>query len=304
MKIIHISDLHLNTSLRNSHLEEIKSILNFISKESFDHLIISGDLTDNADSQDFEKNNLLRSDRLSLMPGNHDIYGGIVTPDDIFTFHEKCQKINYHLRLNEFYIYFFETFENCVYRNDYYPYAKLIEDVLIVAMNSVMPYSKVGNPFASNGSVSLDQYNEVIKILEENSFAKRKLLFTHHHFNKIESLKTGGLHNVWHNVEKQTIKLKKKNRLFNMFRNHNVDLVLHGHYHKSEEYYRKGTRFLNAGATIKDNGRKTVQINYIEITKEKISVEIKKNDLRSSGEIQDPVNQSIKDSGYPEIILQ
>ena len=311
MKIIHISDLHLNTYFKNSHLEEIKFILNFIAKENFDHLIISGDLTDNADSQDFEilrdlfkRKDLLRGDRLSLMIGNHDVYGGIVTPNDIFTFHEKCEKINYHLRLNEFYLYFFETFENCAYRNDYYPYAKKFGDLLIVAMNSVMPYSKVRNPFASNGSVNLEQYNEVIKILEEFSSVKRKLIFTHHHFNKIKSLRTGGLYNVWNNIEKQTIKLKKKKRLFNMLRKYNVDLVLHGHYHKSEEYYRKGIRFLNAGATIKDSPRKTIRINIIEISKEKISVDIKKLDLNSHRGVYYPVNKTITGPEYPRIILQ
>lgn len=311
MKIIHISDLHLNSFYKNSHLEEIKFILDYITKENFDHLIITGDLTENADQQDFEilrnlfrKHNLLKGDRLSLMIGNHDVYGGIITPDDIFTFHEKCEKINFHLRFNEFYLYFFEAFENCVYRNDYFPYAKLIDDVLLVAMHSVMGYSKVKNPFASNGIVSLDQYTEITKILDQYSFIKRKLIFTHHHFNKIVSMKTSSLHNVWQNIEKQTLKLKKKNRLFNLFKKYNIDIVLHGHYHKSVEYFRKGTRFLNAGATIKDNPRKSVKINFIDITKEKLSVEIKKIDMQTPKTIFKSANQIIKDSPDSALILQ
>ncbi len=76
-------------------------MLDLITRQNFDHLIITGDLTDNTDVQDlgilrdiFRKYNLLRGDRLSLMIGNHAVFGGITTPDDIFTFHEKCEKIN------------------------------------------------------------------------------------------------------------------------------------------------------------------------------------------------------------------
>lgn len=310
MKIIHISDLHLNSFYRNSHLEEINYILGYIANEKFDHLVITGDLTDNADPGDFEilrdlfkKYNFLNGDRLSLMIGNHDVYGGITTPDDIFTFNDKCQNINHHLRFNEFYLYFFEAFENCVYRKDYFPFAKLFGEVLIVAVNSVMEYSKVKNPFASNGMVSLDEFKELNKILDNYSFAGRKIIITHHHFNKIQSIKTGGLQDVWRNIEKQTLKLKKKQRLFNLFNKHNIDIVLHGHYHKSEEYYRKGLRFLNAGATIKDNTRKSVQINFLEINKEKLTVEIRKIDLRREQTFKHAAVRSIRNSPDSELIL-
>ena len=311
MKIIHISDLHLNSYYKNSRLEEINFILGFISREKFDHLIITGDLTDNADYKDFEilrnlfkKYDLLRGDRLSLMIGNHDIYGGITTPDDIFTFHQKCEKINYHLRLNEFYLHFFETFENCSYRNDYFPYVKIFEDILILAVNSVMEYSKIKNPFASNGKISLNQYLEISDILEENSFLKRKVIFTHHHFNKIDSAETVGLQNVWRNIEKQTLKLKNKTRLFNLFKEHNIDLVLHGHYHKSCEYTRKGIRFLNAGATIIDNISNQVNLNYINIDRDSLTIEIKKIDMNNPETIRKSSGRVLTDFQNSGLILQ
>lgn len=48
MKIAHISDLHLNTYYRDSHLKEIRLILKYCSDAGIDHLFITGDLTDNA----------------------------------------------------------------------------------------------------------------------------------------------------------------------------------------------------------------------------------------------------------------
>ena len=81
MKIAHISDLHLNT------------IYSYSLENKADHLVITGDLTDNASEKDFEilrnlfrKNGLLNSERLSLVIGNHDIFGGLQSAEEIFFF--------------------------------------------------------------------------------------------------------------------------------------------------------------------------------------------------------------------------
>jgi len=59
--------------------------------------------------------------------------------------------------------------------------------------------------------------------------------------------------------------------LFNEF---NVDLVLHGHLHESKEYYRKGIRFLNAGATLKNEKENSVKVNYVRLLKKEIKIDI------------------------------
>jgi predicted phosphodiesterase len=53
-----------------------------------------------------------------------------------------------------------------------------------------------------------------------------------------------------------------------------VDLVLHGHLHESREYYRKGIRFLNAGATLKNEKKNSVKVNYVRLLKEEIIIDI------------------------------
>ena len=69
------------------------------------------------------------------------------------------------------------------------------------------------------------------------------------------------------------MKLRNKRRLFNLFNEFDVDIVLHGHVHESKEYFRKGVRFLNAGATIKNNHNLAI-VNYLHLHKGKIDIDI------------------------------
>jgi predicted phosphodiesterase len=69
------------------------------------------------------------------------------------------------------------------------------------------------------------------------------------------------------------MKLRNKRRLFNLFNEFNVDVALHGHVHESKEYFRKGVRFLNAGATIKNNHHSVI-VNYLYLSKGKINIDI------------------------------
>jgi predicted phosphodiesterase len=95
----------------------------------------------------------------------------------------------------------------------------------------------------------------------------------HHHFNKLKLHSKSTFGSLWGNIEKQTMKLRNKRRLFNLFNEFNVDVVLHGHVHESKEYFRKGVRFLNAGATIKNNHHSVI-VNYLRLSKGKININI------------------------------
>lgn len=285
MLIAHISDLHINTFFNDSILKRVNFLLKEISESKADHLIITGDITDNASERDLaifskllKKYGYLDGEKLSIIIGNHDIFGGVQKAEDIFSFPDKCKLINYNSKLNYFLSFFTEAFNNCFYLStkNCFPFAKKLDNVLLTGLNSIAPYSKLANPFGSNGEVDAGQLGELVDIFNnQNTDVKFRIVLIHHHFNKLKNESKSTFGNLWANIEKQTMKLRGKRRLLNLFRQYKVDVVLHGHIHESKEYERKGIRFLNAGATIRNN-KDHVQLNYLRIGKNKIDIEIER----------------------------
>jgi 3',5'-cyclic AMP phosphodiesterase CpdA len=275
MKIAHISDLHINAGTRNSNLEEVKILLKHANKYNVDHLVITGDISDDSHYEDFEelrelldKYDFLSSERLSIVVGNHDIFGGIQSAEDILHFPERCKHTEYETKILEFNAFFQEAFDNCVFKsnNNSYPFAKIFNDVLIIGMNSTHKYSPFKNPIASNGGVDAYQLLEVKKILDNyNENIRHRLILIHHHFNKIALQPQNFVKSIWKQIEKQTMKLRKRKRIINFFAENKIDLVLHGHLHNSEEYKRKNVRFINAGASIKNESFEDLYLNIIKI---------------------------------------
>ncbi len=285
MKIAHISDLHLNTLFTDSNLKKIKKLLSYINLQNPDHLVITGDLTDNADESDLRiirkllfKNNFLDGRRCSIIPGNHDIYGGPQKAEDLFTYPERCRKTDYSQTVSLFNNSLIELFDGCTYKseNNFYPFAKLIGEVLIIGTNSNAEYSRFRNPFASNGEIPLGQFNEITDILKKyRSSVDKVIILIHHHFHRLKS-RSSSIAGLWQNIEKQTMKLKNKKRLFILFNLYKVDIVLHGHIHRSDEYYRKGIRFLNGGASVKGISDKSARVNFLYINSNFIETELHK----------------------------
>ncbi len=273
MKIAHIADLHFTTFFKENNLSQIEKILRYAIDSGCDHIVITGDLTDNADKKDFRilrnlfgELDLLDSSKLSIIIGNHDIFGGVQTAEDVIKFPGKCSRINYQRKIKEFYNYFPELFQTCINFDEkrIFPFAKILDNYVLVGLNSIAKYSKITNPFASNGKINNRQIIEMQKIFERFADHK-KIVLVHHHFNKIKTSEGSAL-NLWQNIEKQTMKLRKKKKLLNIFRQFGVELVLHGHYHESSKYRRKGIFFSNAGASLKGNIKDELNINMVDIT--------------------------------------
>lgn len=285
MKIAHISDIHLNTLFTDSNLRKIKKLLAYINLQNPDHLVITGDLTDNADESDLRiirkllsRYDFLDGRKCSIIPGNHDIYGGPQKAEDLFTYPERCRKTDYNEVVSVFNNSLLELFDGCVYKSErnLYPYAKIIDSTLIIGVNSNTEYSRFKNPFASNGEISLSQFNEITEILNSyRSSVDKVIMLIHHHFHKLKS-NSSSIAGLWQNIEKQTMKLRNKKRLFNLFNQFKVDMVLHGHIHRSDDYFRKGIRFLNGGASVKGLSDKAARVNFLYITKNNIETELHK----------------------------
>lgn len=284
MKIIHISDLHLCNSFKRTNISRVKSLLRHVSELGAAHLVITGDISDNADSKDFrilkkilQAYNLYSSEKTTIIPGNHDIFGGVQKAEDIPNFPSKCKNVNYNEKVNIFFENFKELYENTYFPDSGspFPFAKPLDGVVLLGMNTVDKYSKFKNPLASNGKVHRKQFDSLVEILTAKSFGNyRKIVLSHHHFYKncheVKSSESA----IWNKIEKYTMKLRGKRRLLNAFSSAGVELVLHGHSHDMKEYNRRGITFLNAGSSIESIASGKGQMMIINITGEGMSTKI------------------------------
>lgn len=298
MKIAHLSDLHLCGAFKRQNISKTRKILKYAVEKGFDHLIITGDISDNSDRKDYlilrrmlENFNLLDSEKTSIVIGNHDIFGGVQKAIDVVNYPAKCLQTDYQLKVKEFGEYFKELFEG-VYRpasDSVFPYAKKLGDLVLIGVNSIDNYSRLKNPFASNGRVLKDQYDGMIKILKNKEFdGLQKCILIHHHFykNNIEATASNSI--LWNKIESIALKLRGKKKLLKAFTENDVIAVFHGHSHELKEYYRKKIRFFNAGATVDNADNTKASIFFTEINNGHIESELK------TIEILPPVTQSVK----------
>ena len=275
MKIAHISDLHICSKFKRNNISKTKKLIRHALEKGADHLVITGDLSDNAQEKDFlilrkilQTYKLLSSDKTSIVIGNHDIFGGVQTAHDVINFPSKCINTNYSEKVEEFVKYFEELFENAVFasKEKFFPYAKVIGDVALFGFNSIDKYSKLKNTFASNGHVAKTQREDFQNLLSNGQFAdKAKIALVHHHFYKNSSESKSSESSLWNKVESFTMKLRGKKKMFNLFKENGISLVLHGHSHEIKEYTRKGIRFLNAGASVENETENEAGLFFIEV---------------------------------------
>ncbi|MGA9121041.1 MAG: metallophosphoesterase, partial [Bacteroidota bacterium] len=250
--LAHISDLHLSPEYRRQNIQGVRRLLDFLATQPIDHIVITGDIAANADRRDFalarmllSSHGLLDASRTTIIPGNHDIFGGVHTAEDILEFPSRCRKTNVELALEDFTKSFAELFQGCAIggKGHPYPFVKDLGPVVLIGLNSVADYSVVKNPLGSNGQVTESQILKVREYLESGlPKEKTRIVLVHHHFNKADKPATGVLGGMWGSLEQQTMKLRKKRSLLEFFQKEQIDLVLHGHLHVSSSYTRKGIR--------------------------------------------------------------
>lgn len=252
-KIAHISDTHI------SYSDDIKQtgkklidVLRDIKKRECDHIVITGDLADNPVLEDFlyikeilSHFELLDSGRLTVVPGNHDIFGGAPNGKMFFTFPLTCKEIDYDEKLNLFIDTFKETFPS----NNSYPFSKVIGNTAFIGINSVDAWSEDKNPEGSNGRISKEDFAKVKKLLSSPEIKdKYKIILIHHYFNKMKVTEEYPAHTLWLKVVNRKMKLYGKKELEKLFKKSKVSLVLHGHSHVNSIYNIEKVTYVNGSA--------------------------------------------------------
>jgi 3',5'-cyclic AMP phosphodiesterase CpdA len=281
LKICHLSDLHLCG--QNKFERRTAKALYHALNMGVDHIVITGDIVHYPNRYDyriarrlFQEFGLLNNQKLSLTIGNHEIYGGVQFLREMISFPLKSLKVDYKAKLSEFLDYFPEAFENTIKISDEFPFpfAKILGDWVLVGINSTTSYS-ISNPLASNGKVSEEQLKALETLLKNLECGnRRKIVMIHHHFCEFRELRVGNdLLNV-RRIEMETLKLHNQKPLLAILADNGVELVLHGHVHKSIKYFKRGIQFSNAGGAIDGWNPHLLSVNLITIEGSTIEINI------------------------------
>lgn len=297
MRIIHLSDLHISKDFKRDNIKKFKACLKYISQFSFDHLVITGDLSENGKPDEYKiirqilkSYDLLDSAKVSIVIGNHDIFGGVHRATDIIDFPRRCKNVDYELQIANFIYCFEELFADCqfVSPNKFFPYYKDLGEIGIIGINSIDTYSKIRNPMASTGKVYSDQLDDIQKLCSENIWRnQRRLVLIHHHFYKNKFEATSPQNKVWNKIESYNLRLRTKKKTMKLLKECGINLVLHGHSHEVIQYSRKGINFLNAGGSI-ENEKNNSSFFVIEFTKDECNI-----DLQQIGSKKLPINVAV-----------
>jgi 3',5'-cyclic AMP phosphodiesterase CpdA len=228
MRIAHISDLHIldlagvrpgrfanrrliggvNLMLRRRgqyRADILERLIEDILREGVDHVALTGDLSNLALEPEFERVfHLIKLlggyDRVSVVPGNHDYYtGGAIAA-----------------RRFEKYFHGFMYAGYSDLKTVFYPYSKVLGDVLLVGLNSACHTT----PPMAYGTLSAKQLDATDKILASPRFRNlRKVVLLHHTLHR----------RSWHT--EATTRLVNRENLLRVLMRNRVDLALYGHDH-------------------------------------------------------------------------
>jgi 3',5'-cyclic-AMP phosphodiesterase len=299
MRIAHLSDLHLCSRFKRENISKTSKLIRYALNNGAEHFVVTGDISDNANSTDFnafrnilKKFGLFSSDKTTIVVGNHDIFGGPQAAADLIKFPRKCINTDYNRKVYNFVNHFKELFENTYRQTDevFFPFVKVLDKVVLIGLNTIDFYSRLKNPFASNGHVSKIQRKHFSQLLFNSDFKdKVKVVLAHHHFYKSNESAQSSEESLWGRIENYTMKLRGKKKLIKLFLENNIKLVMHGHSHEMREYERDEITFLNAGGSVDNNTNSDASLFLVDLYPAAIQSElcfIKTKEPGTSGAIR------------------
>jgi Predicted phosphohydrolases len=269
--IAHISDPHLSRRYYREHIKSLKMLLRAVLEAGCDHIVISGDLVSTADPDDFylarevfSNYGILDSRRLTVVPGNHDIFGGPHRAVDVLSFPRHIRSVDYRKNLDLFYDSFPETFVGAKHllKDEVYPFIKHVGPFALLGLNSIPPWSFLNNPLGTNGIIDDSQLEALRRLDVHTEFgASVPVVVVHHHFNDLtdDSVEDG----LWKTIESKTMRMKKRRRLLKVLGSLGARYVLHGHIHRNELYERNGIRLANGAGAVCDDPLANLKYNSL-----------------------------------------
>ena len=236
-----------------------------LQRQAADHIVLTGDLTSNADARDlrttrrlFETLGIMSASKLTIVPGNHDIYGGPHLAEELLGFPDRCKTTDYDEKLSIFQDTFSELFSDTIISGRSYTFLKRIRNVCFLGLNSNARHSLLNNPVGSNGEVGKPDRKEITELTKHHAWqtASQRIVLMHHHLFRRKDLDHLRLPDGVTSVgiaallEQRTLKLHGKRHILKTFGEIGADMVLHGHVHFTAEYERHGIVCLNGAGAV------------------------------------------------------
>jgi 3',5'-cyclic AMP phosphodiesterase CpdA len=276
-RIAHLSDPHLSRRYYREHMKSFKKLLRMLEDERIDHLIISGDIVSTADEDDFllareilSKAGFLESDRLTVVPGNHDIFGGPHRAIDVVSFPRHIRSVDFQYRHKLFRTAFAESFEGVekLAPEKDYPFLKKVGPLAVIGLSSIPPWSLRHNPLGTNGAIDPDQFQALSEPkLHERLNGLIPVVAIHHHFNELSN-DNPATSSWWKRIESSTMRMRKRRKLLRLFRDLNVRYILHGHVHRNEIYERDGIVLANGAGSVCDDPVRNLKYNRLTASRD------------------------------------
>lgn len=270
-RVVHISDPHLSRQFYREHLKSFKLLLKSILAAGCDHLIITGDIVSTGEEDDYYLAreilgtlDLLDSKRLTVVPGNHDIFGGPHRAVDVLSFPQYIRNVDYARHLERFQVVFSETLENVVSygRDSIFPFVKKVGPYSIVGLNSILPWSLRRNPLGTNGKLDDEQREALLHMQSDGHFSHTTpLVAIHHHFNDLQDDSAGGT--LWKRIESNTMRMRGRTKTLRLFESLGIRYILHGHIHRNEIYDSGTVTLLNGAGAVCDDPIRFLKYNEI-----------------------------------------
>lgn len=251
-KIAHLSDLHISYADEKGRGRNLVELLEDIRKRGADHLCVTGDIADNPVKEDlvysreiFAQYDFSESENLSLVPGNHDIYGSAPPGELSYTFPKICRDTDTAANTEQFLSVFESSFgeERC------FPFLKNAGGVSLIGINSITSWSAKKNPEGSNGKLDKEETEALENILNSGEASgKVRIALVHHYFNSPGDVKDLPAHSIWLDAVDWKMKFHKPRKFLKLLSKGRVNIVLHGHSHWSGVYVKDGISFVNSSA--------------------------------------------------------
>ncbi|TLU53833.1 MAG: metallophosphoesterase [Chlorobium sp.] len=256
VKIAHISDLHFSGKQDRRQLDAFDRLLNHFNTVGVDHLVISGDLSHNADQGDWqlvkdklESHALFHWDKCTVIAGNHDV----INLEEEMRFYNALNPLPllrqkaFARKLADFSLFFQELITGEKGVNKAFPFVKIINfpsvKIALTALNSVYPWYPADNPLGARGSITAGQLRA---LSHENVLASLRECFViglcHHAY------RVYGTDSLIDQAFDWTMELKNRDEFLVAMKVIKARIVLHGHFHRFQSYSVEGITFINGGS--------------------------------------------------------